>query len=365
MRILLTGESTAGNLAPIITVYEALREKTRQDNVHENVEFKLISTESDMLRAFVQGEDLKFDLLDPGHENQKSNIFTTLKNFTRLMLSVYSYMPDIIFLKGGFVSLPVAITGWLFRIPIIMHESDMIPSGMDKFTSRFVKRIAISFDYTREFYPEKKVFFSGNPVNVSIAMADYEQSKQKLSIDGDKPVVFIMSGGTGARQINELVVQILPQLLQKYEIIHQCGINDYEMIQSQLQKMAIPFLDDYHLFPFMKQSLADAYAVSDLVVARAGANTVAEIMLVGKPSILIPMSASESDNQSRNAFFFSEAGAAVLLNEKNVKPHLFLDAIDHIFADRLKMMEMMRQSRLLAHPEAADVVADEIIKMGK
>jgi len=365
MRILLTGESTAGNLAPLIPDYEAILSKTVEENVHEKVEFKLISTESDMLRAFVQDKEIKFDLLNPGRENQKSNIFTTIRNFVRIMLSVYDYMPDVIFLKGGFVSLPVAITGWLFQIPIVMHESDMVPSDMDKFISRFVKRIAISFDYTRDYYPANKVFFSGNPVSPSIALTNYEESKRKLSIDGDKPVVFIMSGSTGARQINEVIVQVLPQLLEKYEIIHQCGIRDYEMIQSEIQRMNIPFIDDYHLFPFMKQSLADAYSVSDLVVARAGANTVAEIMLVGKPSILIPMADSESDNQNRNALFFSEAGAATLLSEKNVKPHLFLDAIDNIFKDRLKIMEMMRQARLLAHPEAADVVADEIIRMGK
>lgn len=365
MRILLTGESTAGNLAPLIAVYQALTQKTAEENVREKVEFKLISTESEMLRTFVQGRDMDFDLLNPGRENGKSDIFTSIKNFTRIMLSVYDYMPDVIFLKGGFVSLPVAITGWLFRIPILMHESDMIPSDLDRFISRFAKRIAISFDYTRDFFPPEKVFFSGNPVDVSMALADYEESKRRLSIDGDKPVVFIMSGGMGARQINELVIQILPQLLQRYEIVHQCGLNDYEMIQSEVHKMNIPFIDDYHLFPFMKQSLADAYAVSDLVVARAGANTVAEIMLVGKPSILIPMNDSESDNQNRNAFFFSESGAAVLLNEKNVKPHLFFDTINHIFANKPKIMGMMRQARQLAHPEAADVVADEIVRLGK
>mgnify|MGYP000937807626 CR=1 FL=1 len=108
MRILLTGESTAGNLAPLIAVYQALTQKTAEENVREKVEFKLISTESEMLRTFVQGRDMDFDLLNPGRENGKSDIFTSIKNFTRIMLSVYDYMPDVIFLKGGFVSLPVA-----------------------------------------------------------------------------------------------------------------------------------------------------------------------------------------------------------------------------------------------------------------
>lgn len=365
MRILLAGESTAGNLAPLIYVYETLKKKSLEGNAHESVEFKLISTESDMLRTFVQNTDIEFSVLNPGQENRKSSPFIAIKNFTRIMFSVFRYMPDVIFLKGGYVSLPVAIAGRIFMIPVIMHESDIVPTKLDMHIARFAKRIAISFDQTAEYYPADKVFFSGNPVDASVVMADYEESKKKLSIEGDKPVIFIMGGSQGAHEINNLVIEVLPQLLEKYEIIHQCGLNDYETIQAAVQKLSVPFLEDYHLFPFMKQSLSNAYAVADLVVSRAGASTVAEIMTVGKPSILIPLSDSGSDNQDQNAFFFSEAGAAVLLNEKNLKPHLFLDSVRNVFKDRIKMMEMMRQARQLAHPEAADVVADEIIRWGK
>ncbi|MDD3006747.1 MAG: UDP-N-acetylglucosamine--N-acetylmuramyl-(pentapeptide) pyrophosphoryl-undecaprenol N-acetylglucosamine transferase [Candidatus Pacebacteria bacterium] len=365
MRILLAGESTAGSLAPLVSVYEALKVKTKEENIHETVEFMLISTESDFLKAFVQNTEIEFKILNPEQENMKTSFFTSFKNFTRIMSDVFNYMPDVIFLKGGFVSLPVAMVGKLFAIPVIMHESDTAPSGIDKFISHFAKRIAISFNLTKEFYPAKKIFFSGNPVSPSVAMAGYEESKQKFSIEGDKPVIFVMGGSHGAHEINELIMQILPQLLEKYEIIHQCGIADYEAILARVQQMNIPLMEDYHLFPFMQQSLANAYAACDLVVSRAGANTVAEIMLVGKPSVLIPMSDSESDNQNRNAFFYSEAGAAILVNEKNLKPHLFLDILNGIFKDKLKIMEMMRQARLLAHPEAADVVADEILKWGK
>ncbi|MFA6897445.1 MAG: UDP-N-acetylglucosamine--N-acetylmuramyl-(pentapeptide) pyrophosphoryl-undecaprenol N-acetylglucosamine transferase [Patescibacteria group bacterium] len=365
MRILLAGESTAGNLAPLVSVYETLRAKTKEDNIHETVEFMLVSTESDILRTFVHNTDINFQLLDHGQENKKTNLLTSLRNFKRVVFGMFSYMPDIIFLKGGYVSLPVAIVGKIFMIPIILHESDVVPSDINKFISRFAKRIAVSFEQTKEFYPASKVFFSGNPVDASVATADYEESKRKFSIDGDKPVIFVMGGSQGAHEINGLVVEILPELLEKYEVIHQCGITDHEAIQAYIRKLNIPFLEDYHLFPFMKQSLANAYAVCDLVVSRAGANTVAEIMLVGKPSILIPMSDSESDNQNRNAFFYSEAGAAILVNEKNLKPHLFLDVIRNLFTDKLKMMEMMRETRKLAHPEAADVVADEILKWAK
>ncbi|MFA7169507.1 MAG: UDP-N-acetylglucosamine--N-acetylmuramyl-(pentapeptide) pyrophosphoryl-undecaprenol N-acetylglucosamine transferase [Candidatus Paceibacterota bacterium] len=364
MRILLAGESTAGQLAPIIAVYEELKKKTQELALREGIEFMLISTESDFLKAFVQDTDIKYQSLE-SKENQKTSLFTSIKNFSRVLYGVFDYMPDVIFVKGGYVSLPVAIAGKIFHIPVLMHESDTEPRDIDKFMARFAKRIAVSFEATKNFYASEKAFFSGNPVSDFVIKADRKESRQKFMIDGDKPVLLIMGGSKGSRQINDLVMEILPELLGKYEIIHQCGIDDYEGLKSQIQKMNIPFLDDYHLFPFLKQSLANAYAACDLVVSRAGANTVAEIMLVGKPSVLIPLSDSASDNQNKNAFYFSEAGAAVLVNERNLKPHLFMETIDGIFKSKLKVMEMMRMARQLAHPEAASIVADEIIKLGK
>lgn len=361
----MAGESTAGQLAPIIAVYEELKEKTREFSVREGVEFMMISTESDLLKAFVQNTDIKYQSLEPRKENRKTSLLTSIMGFSKILFSVFDYMPDVIFIKGGYVSLPVAIAGKILHIPVMMHESDTEPRDIDKFMSRFVKRIAISFEDTRIFYDPKKVFFSGNPVSDFVIRAEKEESRQKFMIDGDKPVLLIMGGSRGAQQINNLVLEILPELLDKYEIIHQCGIGDYESIKSHVQEMNIPFLDDYHLFPFLKQSLANAYAACDLVISRAGANTVAEIMLVGKPSILIPLSDSESDDQNKNAFYYSESGAAVLLNERNLKPHLFMEAVDNLFASKLKMMEMMKVARQLAHPEAASVIADEIIRLGK
>lgn len=360
----MAGESTAGQLAPLVVVYEALKEKTKELSLHDPVEFMLISTESDFLTAFVREADIRYKTLEGKKENQKTSLLTSVNNFTKVLFSVFDYMPDVIFVKGGYVSLPVAIAGRLLFIPVLMHESDAEPRKIDRFIARFAKRIAVSFQYTQSIYGPKKTFFSGNPINIAVASAEREESRKKFLIDGDKPVLFIMAGSQGSKQLNDLVMEALPELLQKYEVIHQSGIGDYESIRSRVQSMNVPFLDDYHLFPFLKQTLANAYAACDLVVSRAGANTVAEIMLVGKPSILVPL-VSEEENQNRNAFFYAETGAAVMINEKNLKPHLFLETVDSLFESKLKIMEMMRAARQLAHPEAAGVVAEEIIKLGR
>ncbi len=365
MRILLAGESTAGQLAPIVAVYDALKVKTKEMSVSSPVDFMLISTKSDFLNAFIRDTDIKHKSIESEKENQKTNLFTSIKSFFEILSCVFDYMPDVIFVKGGYISLPVAISGKIFRIPVILHESDAIPKDTDKLIGRLATRIALSFPQIEISFDPKKTFVSGSPVSYSVIKADREESRKKFMIDGDKPVLLIMGGSRGAKLINNLIVELLPELLQKYEIIHQCGIGDYEWIKSHVQGMNIPFLDDYHLFPFLKQSLANAYAACDLVVSRAGANTVAEIMFVGKPSILIPVSDSASDNQNKNAFYFAEAGATVLVNEKNLKPHLFMETLESLFNDKLKIMEMIKAARQLAHPEAADIVADEIINLGK
>lgn len=365
MRILFAGESMAGHLAPLISVYEALKRKTDQKDPSHPSEFMLIGTDSDFLKAFIHDTDIAYKSLGNQENYRDSNILTSISMFCKVVAIVFNYMPDVIFVKSGFVALPVVVSGKLFGIPVVVHESDIFPTKIDNLVARFAKRIAISFNKSREFYDQKKVFFSGNPVSLFVAEGNREESMKKFMIEGDKPVVFIMGGSKGAKQINNLVIEILPTLLEKYEIIHQCGIGNYDEVRAKVEDMNIPFLNDYHLFPFLKKSIAEAYAAADLIVSRAGANTVAEIILVGKPSILIPLSSSEGDKQVKNAYYYSEAGAALMLNEKNLKPSLFLNAINGIFESKLKMMEMMRSARKLARPEAADVIADEIIKIAK
>lgn len=365
MRILFAGESVAGHLSPLVSVYESLKVKTGQIDPANPSEFMLLSTDSDFLKAFIHDTDIKYQSLGGQQNHREDNIFTSISFFCKVASIVFKYMPDVIFVKSGFIALPVVVAGKLFAIPVIVHESDIFPTKIDTLVARFSKRIAISFNKSREFYDQKKVFFSGNPVSPFVAEGNREESMKKFMIDGDKPVVFIMGGSRGAQQINSLVIEILPKLLEKYEIIHQCGIGNYNEVRAKVEQMNVPFLNNYHLFPFLKKSIAEAYAVADLIVSRAGANTVAEIILVGKPSILIPLSSSEGDKQVKNAYYYSEAGAALMLNEKNLKPSLFLNAVNGIFESKLKMMEMMRSARKLARPEAADVIADEIIKIAK
>lgn len=365
MRILLTGESLAGHLSPIIAVYEAIKDLQKEANL-ETLEFMLISSESHFLREMFEETKIPYKTIKI---SKQTNLFLALPfsiiAFFQALFYVFNYMPDIIFSKGGLVSVPVVFVGWIFRIPVIIHESDSIPSSVDKLMFRFAKKVAISFNESKDSYDSPKVFFTGNPVRSFISQKNKEEAMKNFALNKEKPVVLIMGGSEGAEEINELVLEILPELLRNYQIIHQCGVGNYDQVKTVIEKMNVYNLGDYHLFPFFKKRIADAYAVCDLIISRAGANTVSEIMAVGKPSILIPLASAVSDKQKMNAFHYSEAGAAILLGEKNLKPHILLNVVNELFKSHLKIIEMRRAARKLAHHLAARKIAEKIIKTAK
>lgn len=365
MRILFTGDSTPGDLSPIIAVYESLQKKWVPKKKGESLECLFMGMENDLLKTYLHQTNIQFFSLGKRDNEWKSNISTSVLLFIKVLWPMFDYMPDVIFSKGGFVSLPIMLVGRIFNIPVIMHESDIFPSTWNVRASWFAKKIAVSYDKTLDFYNNTKTVVTGSPVSAAVAQGDRAESKKRLLINSDKPVLFIMSGGKGATQINKLILEVLPVLLEKYEIIHQCGMSDYNQMNTRVAKMNVPNLEHYHLFPFLKKSIAHAYAAADLVISRAGSTAVAEIIFIGKPSILIPLSVTESSSQIDNAFYYSEAGAALMLNEKNLKPSLFLNAINGLFGNKLKVLNMMRAAKKLSRPEASDLLAEEIIKLVK
>jgi len=366
MRVLFSGEPAKGHLYPIIAVCDEIKKIAAKNG--DKAEFMLISAKNDFLNEALEDTKIPYKVI-MGPKSHKLNIIELILfpiGFIQVIIYVFNFMPDVIFIKGGYISVPVAIIGRLFMIPIVIHESDAFPQPIDKFMSKFAKRIAISFEQTNEIYKSpRKVILTGNPVLDFISKGSKEEAMKNFVLNFDKPVILIMAGTAGAQLINNLVLEILSKLLEKYQVIHQCGIDNYDRIRSFAEKMNIRNLNDYHLFPFFKRRAADAYAACDLVISRAGANTVSEIMSVGKPSILIPLSSAASDEQTKNAFCYSESGAAILVGEKNLKPNLLLNIIDEVFKSSLKTLEMQRAARRLAHPEAAAKIAEIIIDMAR
>lgn len=280
-------------------------------------------------------------------------------------LYVYSFMPDVVFSKGGHASFPVVLASWFFRIPIIIHESDSVAGLANSIEGKMANKIAISFSDAGRNFSKKKIILTGNPVRQQILEGDRERAIEEFGLKRDMPTILVLGGSQGAQKINHILLEALAKIVTKVQVIHQCGISNYEDVKQYIFDFGMADIENYHLYPFLLNELNDAYAVSDLVISRAGANNIAEIINLNKPVVLIPLPNSAGGHQMKNAYYYSSRGAALLLDETNLTPNMLYDAIFGILDNKTKQVQMVRAARQLMAPDASLVVAEEIVKLGK
>jgi len=381
MRILFTGGGTGGHVFPIIALARQLKhiytqsiapigpdEETRLQMFFlgpNGFSKKPLKKEGIRTRAILAGKLRRYFSI--------WTIFDFLKIPIGLLQSfwyLYIWMPDVIFSKGGYGSMPVVLVSWLFRIPILIHESDTIPGLANRWVAKFSQRIALSFASTKEYFPLEKTALTGNPVRLELIQICLltddkmkEEAKGIFGLIGQKPVIFILGGSQGARKLNEFILQVLPQLLEKYEIIHQCGRKNYQQVEKAIKQSPSPA---YHFFPFLNENqMGAAYLLADLVISRAGAGSIFETAACAKPSILIPIPQAASDHQRKNAFAYARVGATVVLEQANLTSNLFLSKISQILDNPELAQKMSQSAQNFYEPEAAQKIAEELIEMGK
>lgn len=373
MRILLTSGGSGGHIFPLISVARELKKIAPNYGMYD-LEFLYFgaSFEEDLGKEIIEKEGIKFKKSIPFKIRRYfalANIVETLFlpfSFFYALFQIFLFMPDVVFGKGGGVTIPIIIISWLFRIPIIIHDSDAIPGKANQFLAKFASKIAISFETARKYFPKNKTALTGNPIRMDILNGSKEMAKKIFGIKTEKPVILIMGGSQGAEKINTLISAILGDLLSDYEIIHICGTKHYDEILKEVKILFIPeILERYHLFPFLKDELMHAYAICDLIISRAGAGSIFEIAALGKPSIIVPIPNSANDHQLENAYEYAKYGATVVLEESNLIPHMLLQKINLILKDKELAKEMSQSAKKFASPQAAQIIAQEIIRLGK
>ncbi len=380
MRILFTGGGTGGHVFPIIAVarqikkiYTSMSEPIGPDN-ETNLELYFLGAPGftrDLENVGIKTKTILSARLRRYFSIQNFiDIFKLPIGIIQSLIYLYVWMPDVVFNKGGYGSVPVVIAAWIYRIPVLTHESDTIPGLANRLGAKFSKRIAISFKKAGQFFPQEKTALVGNPIReeiTRICQLDTPENKQKareaLGLYTQKPVIFIMGGSQGAQALNQAVLSALPQLLEKYELIHQCGENNLEETR---QKSSQILSNDYHLFPFLeKEQMGMAYLISDLVISRAGANSMAEIAACGRPSILVPLPNSGSGHQKENAFAYVQAAATIAIEQSNLTPNIFTNEINKIFSSEELRKKMATNARTLSKAEAAEKIALGLIELGR
>jgi len=363
MKIVFTGGGTLGHLYPLLAVIK----KIKEIDVENKIELLYIGSKDREAEIFFQKQGVIVKKILSG----KLRRYFSLKNlidlfikipigFVQSFINLFIISPDLIFSKGGYSALPVVLAGRLLSIPVFLHESDAVLGITNKITSHFASKIFLSFENRDNFLPKEKIILTGNPVREEILKGEKARAKNFFKLTGEKPVILIMGGSQGAKAINECLFKILKQVLKEAEIIHLTGKNNFDdlkkisgIILSQEEKRY------YHCFSFLKgEKLADAYAVSDLIISRAGAGAIFEIAALGKPSVLIPLPNSAQDHQLKNANFYAKAGAAMVVEQSNFTPQFFLEIIKDLFNNKEKLKKMSQKAKEFSKPKAGEIIAN-------
>jgi len=310
MKILFTGGGTGGHILPIVAVSREIKRIYQKENLQlfylgpkDKFGIALLSLEGIKIKTVLAGKIRRYLTLKSFLQNLIDIFLKTPIGIIQAFFYILFLAPDLIFSKGGYGSIPCVISGWIFQVPIFLHESDIAPGMANRFISRFALEIFVSFPKTEYFSP-KKMILVGNSIRKEILEGKKEEAKKLFNLVGGKPVILILGGSQGAQRINDEILEILPELLRNFELIHQCGKKNFNQIRAEAGAVISESLGKYyHLFPFLREEqIKQAYSASGLIVSRAGSGSIFEIAALSKPSILIPLPEAAQNHQLKNAY---------------------------------------------------------------
>ncbi len=352
-KIILTGGGTAGHVTPNIALMPRLKElgyEIYYVGSYDGIEKKLIEELGIPYYGISSGKLRRyFDLrnfIDP---------FKVLRGYFQSKKLMKKIKPDIVFSKGGFVSVPVARAAARKKIPVILHESDMTPGLANKLALPKATKICCNFPETIKNLPEGKAVVTGTPIRTELFNGDKEAAKRFCGFTDNKPVLLFIGGSTGSQIINDTLSACLDELLKTYNIIHLCGKGKANAANNGKK--------GYVQYEYIKKELADLFALADIAISRAGANAICELLALRKPNVLIPLSlAASRGDQILNAASFEKSGYSKLLKEEDLTTSSLVSAINETYADRDKYIEAMKKSQ---QSNAIEVITEMIESLTK
>ncbi|MFA5744811.1 MAG: UDP-N-acetylglucosamine--N-acetylmuramyl-(pentapeptide) pyrophosphoryl-undecaprenol N-acetylglucosamine transferase [Candidatus Paceibacterota bacterium] len=343
MTIAFTGGGTGGHFYPIIAIAEALSDIVREEHLIEPKLYYLAPSPFDEKALFENG--ITYIHVPAGKMRRYFSLqnitdaFVTFAGVVRATITLFHIYPDVLVSKGGYASVPTVLAARLLGIPIIIHESDAKPGRANMLAAKFATKIAISFESAADYFPKKaqnKIARTGIPIRKALMRTEREGAQQFLELEQGIPTLFILGGSQGSVRINEVILSALPTLVSFANVIHQTGQANFKNVES-VSKVILahdPHANRYHPLNYLSEmSLQRAAGIADIVISRAGANSIAEIGLWKKPAILIPIPESISHDQRTNAYAFAKTGAAIVIEEKNLTPNLIASEVKRIISD--------------------------------
>lgn len=334
-KIVLTGGGTAGHVTPNLALLPGLRE-AGYDVVYmgsyDGIEKKLIGDFDLPYVGISTGKFRRYldvkNLTDP---------FRVVKGFSEARKYLKEYSPDVVFSKGGFVSVPVVRAAASLGIPCIIHESDMTPGLANKLCIPAASKICCNFPETMHSLPADKAVLTGSPIRAELAQGSRLAGLDMCGFTANKPVIMVIGGSLGAANVNKAVRDALPKLLEDFQVVHLCGKDKVDNLLLNTP--------GYKQFEYVKTELKDLFAMSDLVISRAGANAICELLALKKPNILIPLPASSSrGDQILNARSFEAQGFSIVISEDDLTTRLLVDKVHELYFTRQAYYDAMKKS---------------------
>ncbi len=367
MKILFTGGGTGGHFYPIIAVAQEIKRLVEAE--------KLVPPELYFMapdpynRRLLFEEGIKFIPMATGKWRRYFSLlnffdfFKTSIAVANAIVKIYFLYPDVVFSKGGFGAFPALVAARFLRIPVVIHESDSKPGRVSAWSGKFAIAIACSYPEAAKFFKESKTAVTGNPIRRELLMPIKGGAYEFLKLDPAVPTLFIVGGSLGAVTLNDTLLDILPELLNRYQIIHQVGKNNHNDVKNRAHFILKdhPHKERYHLFDYLNESaMRMVAAVAELGISRAG-SAIFEFANWELPTILIPIPESISHDQHTNAFTYARSGAAVVIEESNLKPSVLTEEINRLM-DSPPLREKMKEgARKFKRPEAGEIIAKQIL----
>lgn len=337
-KIVLTGGGTAGHVTPNIALLPSLREAGYEITYvgsYDGIEKRLIGDFDIPYVGISTGKFRRY--LDP---RNFTDPFRVAKGYLQAKRFLKEYRPDVLFSKGGFVSVPVVRAAASLRIPYIIHESDMTPGLANRLCIPAAKKVCCNFPETMKLLPEDKAVLTGSPIRAELSRGNKLAGLDMCGFSANIPVIMVIGGSLGAANVNKAVRAALPKLLEDFQVVHLCG-------KDKLDNLLLN-TPGYKQFEYVKAELKDLFAMADVVISRAGANAICELLALKKPNILIPLPAASSrGDQLLNAQSFESQGFSIVIGEDDLTTELLVDKVHELYFNRQSYVDTMSKSTQL------------------
>lgn len=368
-RIMLVGGGTSGHVYPLIAVAEEL--KKQSDTSGDVLQLRTIG-DTNLLRSLSSERGIKFNFVLGSKWRRYFSFLNFLGlfklpiGFFQSLFYIWLFMPDLVFVKGGYASFLPAIVAKLLFIPIYIHETDSVPGMTNVIIGKFAKKVYLAMEIARPYFNNKNIEVVGNPIRSQLLqVSDKNTALASFGFNSSKPTILITGANQGAKIINDTLLLALVELSKKFQIIHQTGGANLKFVQDQVslivgesgEQLGQLIKENYKVFDSLNiQEMSNAYSACDVIVSRSGSQ-IFETAAIGKPTVLIPLENSARNHQLKNAMEVAKFGA-IVIEESNLSPHILINQIEKAFDNRLELSEKIKK---FSRTDAATVMASELL----